>query len=215
VANFSLSQTGANGTLTYQVNGHKYKAKVRVRQASYVYGVVSDESHARQFRAFYPHRRALGQFSITVDCIGYNEFKRFMTWLRNYTDELLTQGVVSKATAIPLEVNVPIRNFHKFGILVTGIDDHDHVGSMVFSPQLTFVTLADANDPKISILHSDQVSRFKAPGVDPESTLAFYPVSAAKYKDTSLYDGSDTDINSVVNGTVDTNGGTGGQVKGE
>jgi hypothetical protein len=214
---FSFAVRGANATLTYRDAAGSYTASIRVKTLVYSYGVTSDESHARDHRAFYPHRRVQGQFSLTVDCLGYKEFKRLMTWLRAYVDTLLTLAESNSASVTLMDVRVPSRNFHKIGILTGGIDDHDQVGSMVFSPELVFVSLTDPADPAISLLKVTDVSNFKAPEIDANESAAFYPVTVATYADSQLYDDlSRIDPNAAIlaainNGTNFTPSPTGGK----
>jgi hypothetical protein len=182
---FSFSTRGSNGVLSYRTSAGFYSAAVRIKTLSYNYGVTSDESHARDERAFYPHRRIQGEFSVTIDCLGYKEYRQLMVWLKVYANLLLDPS--SPSTTL-MDVQLPARNFHKIGALTTGIDDHDQVGSMVFSPELVFVSISDPNDSAISLVKTSQVSQFKAPQIDANASLAFYPVSVASYKDTLLYD---------------------------
>lgn len=195
MANFAMRSS--NATLTFKANGKNHTAKVRISSAAYTYGVNSTESHARTLRAFYPHRRALGQFTVTVDAIGYREYRNFMNWLRLYTEALLTGQVGNQKGATTMTVQIPARNINKVGILTTGINDHDNTGSMVFSPTLTFMMLKDFNDPGTAIVSTAAASHFSAPKVDPEATLAFFPVTVGSYKDTdsAIYDLTDTSVN--------------------
>lgn len=186
-----------NASLTFRSNGQTNTARVRISRTSYVYGVNSTESHARLDRAFYPHRRALGQFAVTVDCIGYAEFRKFMNWLREYAHEMFRGQVGNKKGAATMEVFVPSRNFHMIGVLTTGIDDHDHVGSMLFQPVLTFMLLKDFNDSSTAIVSTDSISKFRLPAKDREDMLAFFPGSTSRYHDTdsSIYDDPGTSTN--------------------
>lgn len=198
-----FSMGGANATLSFSGN----TAAVRISDTAYVYGVNSTESHSRTERAFYPHRRSLGQFQITVDCIRYQEFRRFMNWLRGYADALLAGQVGTQKGATIMDVNMPSRNFHMVGVLVSGIDDHDHVGSMTFSPQLSFMLVKDYNDPGTAIVSTNSASTFVRPSVqdiltamkkngkivevpDASGSASFYPSTISSYKDTdtSIYD---------------------------
>lgn len=190
MANFSFAQRGNNGILTYKA-GSTHSAAVRIREASYQYSITSTESKSRLYRAFYPHRRALGVFTINIDCKGYKEFRQLQSWLRNYADTLQTAAMSSTGSPTLMHVRMPSRNFNRYGILVSGIEDRDHVGSMVFDVELHFMTLRDAHDSAISILTTDQVSTFRSPKIDPQDSLAFYPVSSSKYKDAQLYDDPD------------------------
>jgi hypothetical protein len=185
---FSFKVNGSNGTLSYRDSQGYHSASLRVKKLSYNYGVTSDESHAREERAFYPHRRVQGQFSLTIDCVGYREFKQLMSWLLAYTDELLTGAERDSSNVSLMDVSCPVRNFHKIGILTSGIDDHTQVGAMVFNPELIFVALSDPQDPAISLIRTSDVSQFASPQIDANLTTSFYPVTVANYKDSLLYD---------------------------
>lgn len=209
---------GSNASLSFVGPGGATNAAfVRVSAASYTYGVNSTESHARLDRAFYPHRRALGKFTITIDAIGYKEYRALMNWLRLYASTLFQGQVGNQRGATPMTVYMPSRNLHKVGILTTGINDHDNTGSMVFSPTLTFMMLKDFSDPGTAIVSLGQTSQFIAPSVqnvetaasrgkgihkitrtinDPSGTSAFYPVTVSSYKD------QDSAIYDIPDGTV-------------
>jgi hypothetical protein len=196
---FDMTQPGWNCKLGYRVGGKTYEARVRVPQAGYTYGVTASQSQARTLNAFYPHRRALGQFTITVDCNGYHEFRKFMNWMRNYAATLMSQPMTDQRGAVLMEVYLPSRRFHKAGVLAAGIHEDQHVGAMLWSPQFVFATVQDFNDPSISILRVQQTSRFFAPKNDKgsvlngfghaESSAALYPATTAKYTDEILYNG--------------------------
>lgn len=207
----SMSEHGAsdyklNCTMKYTYLGKTYTARVRVSACSYVYGVTSTESHSRLYRAFYPHRRALGEFQVTVDAIGYQEYRRFMNWLRCYAEALLTAAMGNQKGSILMEVQIPARHFHRYGILTQGVDDHDHIGSMVFSKALSFMTIKDFNDAGTAITTTNEVSQFHTPKVDADQTVVFYPVTSAKYKDAQLYDAPPPDPIGVINPVNDPNG---------
>lgn len=189
MAKFNLVYRGHNATLRYRTSGGTYHAKVRVSEASYDYAVNSTESHSRLVRAFYPHRRALGTFKVTVDLIHYSEFHEFMRWLRGYSESVFSSQMGNQKSVNLMEVHMPSRHFHKYGILTSGINDHDNVASMAFREELTFVTVYDVHDPGTHLVSTNSISEFKPPKVDPESVLAFYPETVSSYhdKDRSIY----------------------------
>lgn len=175
-----------NATLNYDdENGKGHSAAVRISQTSYLYGVNSTESHSRLYRAFYPHRRSLGKFALTIDAKGYIEFRNLMNWLRAYAASVFAAQTGNNKGAITMEVNMPSRNFHLIGMLTSGIDDHDQVGSMVFSPQLQFMMLKDFNIANSEITTLSQVSQFVAPSVDfnNQGSLSYFPISISQYHD--------------------------------
>lgn len=183
---FSFSVRGNNAVLAYQVNGHIYSARIRASKYAAEFGVTSTESHARDERAFYPHRRIHGHFFVTVECIHYSEFKQFQRWLRNYANRLLDTH--NGKIAMPMHFAMSSRNINRLGILCEGLGDHDNVGSMVFEVPLTFITLTVPNDPAIPLLYPQQTSEFKSPRIDPEISQSFYPVTGNAIVDSNIYD---------------------------
>lgn len=186
---FSFAVRGSNGTMSYTDNTKTtFTASVRIKTLTYNYGVASDESHARENRAFYPHRREAGQFAVTLDCIGYKEFKQAMGWLQSYADATLSGAEANSAIVSSMDVSIPARKFHRQGILTTGIDDHNQTASMVFNPELVFLTISDRNDAAIPLITQTSASTFSKPQNTTAGINAFYPASNASFKDSLLYD---------------------------
>ena len=187
MADFSFAVNGNNAVLAYMGgSGSFYSASVRVSKYSAEFGVTATESHARDERAFYPHRRIHGLFNVQVDCIHYGEYKQLMTWLRNYSVRLLDESAGLIAT--PMHFAMPSRNVNRLGILTSGVGDHDQVGSMVFEVPLQFMTISVPNDPAIPMLYPQQTSEFKSPRVDPQISSSFYPVTGNTIVDSNIYD---------------------------
>jgi hypothetical protein len=172
-----LVQRGANAVCSYQYQGVN-TASVRVSKVASNYTVISEESHARQHRAFYPHRRSQGTFSVQIDCKGWAEFRDLITWFRAYATMVL--NLSASVVPPPMFVVVPSRDFLRLGIPTTGLQYGDHIGSMVFSPVIQFLSVSDPNDPSTSILKTSQVSSTKDRLRDPASNF-FYPDSIASY----------------------------------
>lgn len=183
---FSFSRRGNNAVLAYQANGHIHSARIRVSKYAAEFGVTATESHARDERAFYPHRRIHGHFYVTVQCIHYSEFKQLMKWLHNYTARLLDTN--SGKIAMPMHFAMASRNINRLGILCEGISDHDNVGSMVFEVPLKFITISVPNDRAIPLLYPQQTSEFKSPRVDSNISDSFYPVTGNTIVDSNIYD---------------------------
>lgn len=186
-SNVSFAHSGGNLTLSYTGSNGATSATIRCKNLRYTYGVVSDESHARQDRAFYPHRRAQGQFQVVVECKGYREYKQLQGWLGAYAQDAL--AVYSTNRQPPaMTVSLPARRFRRLGLLISGLGDNDRTGSMVFAPLLTFVTISDPSDPSSAVLNSSQASRFSVPKVDAAGSTSFFPSTNARYVDARLYD---------------------------
>jgi hypothetical protein len=164
--------TSANAVLSYRHGGVNL-AKVRCSQVGVDYSVNSEESHASQHRAFYPHRRSQGTFSMVIDLKGQAEFNRVMQWFHSYAKIALSPGMVVPP---PMSVVVPSRDFNRLGIPTTGIQFGDYIGSMVFSPQVVFLSVSDLKDLSTSILSSRLASTTQEKNADP-ATKYFYPDS--------------------------------------
>lgn len=199
---FSFAVNGNNAALKYSNNGQPFSASIRVKRLSSEFAITATESQSRTDRAFYPHRRSNGKFQITVDCIGHREYKQLMTWMENYADVLLA----SRSSLLPafIFVDVPARNFSRTGILCTGMNDHDNVGSMVFTPTFEFITIEDANDPTIERLSGASISNFPVDQIKSVDSANFYPVTGSISIDGSIYDSPN--IDPVTGMPVDDNG---------
>jgi hypothetical protein len=200
----NISMTGSNTQFSYSGN----TADLRCSELDFTYTVNSTESHAREHRAFYPHRRSQGSFSLTIDNNQWEEFQSVIAWFRNYATNALN---LNNLTPPPMTVSMPSRNFLRLGIPTTGMSFGDYVGSMVFSPKIVFVSVSDPGDPSTGILDSSQVS-----GTDTslfsgaDTSLYFYPDSMAsspgvltKY----LYDQATASLPSAATVSADINAG--------
>lgn len=170
----SIALPGANSTFSY-AGGNS--AQLKVSQVGFTYGVDSTESHAREHRAFYPHRRNQGQFTVTIDNNQWAEFQAAMQWFKGYATAAL--DLDSSTVPPPMLVSVPSRNFLRYGIPIQGMSFGDFIGSMVFSPQLTFVSVSDPNDPSTAILSTSQVSGTDTASFTGDVGNYFYPDSRA------------------------------------
>lgn len=141
--NATLSYTAQDANVNIRGSGGS-SIKLRVRALGHAYGAVATESHARQYRAFYPHQLSLGHFFIQPELIHYPEYSSFMFWFRSYVFYALKRG------ASPVTVQVPARNFMRTGVPVSGGGGGDHIGSNVFSPIIVFQTISDPLDPNLA-----------------------------------------------------------------
>lgn len=167
---------GLNCTLSYQDAGRKVRA-YRVRASGLAHGLVqiASESHARDTRAYYPHRRSQAQFSITLDLMGRRrnhdlcERERFNAWLKKYLDYVVDQDVDVHPAMV---VSIPVRNFRREGVLLGPIEYGEHVGSMLWRQTITFETTREPMDTKFAL------SSFQANGTDKDANAKFfYPAS--------------------------------------
>lgn len=173
----SFAVTHANSVLSYSAAGRSNTAQLRCNGIPISYGLNSEESHARQHRAFYPHRRSQGSFSLRFECKGWIEANQLATWLREYARVVLDLSATDVPP--PMTVSVPSRDFLRLGIPRAGITFGDHLGSMVFTPTITFVSVSDPQDASTGILRRSQASTALYRSTDP-AAASFYPEQAIK-----------------------------------
>jgi hypothetical protein len=166
----------SNCTISYTKASAQYSFATRCNGLSHGFEVVSTESHARQFRAFYPHQRALSPFVIRLELMGYPELKQVMDFMRAYVKALMVSADAA------MTVSVPSRNFMRKGVPIGGITDEDHTGSMVFQPAIVFESVTDPLDTKVftTIGPNASVSTVDL-GITTQNDASkfFYPPSAA------------------------------------
>lgn len=165
----NITHSHANCTLSYTISGRAYAAKLRCIMVQISYSVNSEESHARTYRAFYPHRRSQGSFALQFQFKGWAEHTEAMTWFQDYINNALND----QGTGL-MSVTVPSRDFSRTGVPTVGQQFGDHVGSMVFNPTIQFTSLADPSDPNATI---SKVSSYTEESKGALSTLWFYPDS--------------------------------------
>jgi len=180
----SFSHSHANAALTYSNRGVNL-AKARVPKMSFTYAQNSEESHARQHRAYYPHRRSQGNFSLTFACNGWREFNQLVAWFRDYANIVL--NLDAAAVPPPMTVAVPSRNFLRLGIPSTGLQYGDHIGSLVFNPTIDFLSVSDPGDSSTAILKINQVSGQSDESGKTAKPSYFYPTQIGKLEK-YLYD---------------------------
>lgn len=132
-----MARKGLNATLTYQRGGVQRAYRVRCDMIAHGTQMVAEESQARLRRAYYPHRVSTQQFSIRVILIGYPERRSLSNWLASYSSFVLDPDI-SGINYPTMSVTVPSRDFSQRGVPLSGFEWGDHVGSMVFTPTITF-----------------------------------------------------------------------------
>jgi hypothetical protein len=180
----NVAHLNPNVVLTYNYKGANI-AKLRTEDFSFTYSQNSDESHARQHRAYYPHRRSQGSFDISFICKGWREFNSLTAWFRAYANVVLNLDATSVPP--PMTIVIPSRNFLRLGIPTTGLQYGDHLGSMVFEPTVSFISVSDPNDPSTAILKVNQVSGQTDERGAAAKPSVFYPTQVGKL-DKVLYD---------------------------
>lgn len=147
--------SNSNATLAYTTATDAYSHRTRVRGVGSGWTVLATESHARLHRAMYPMQKTMGPFSLVFDLKGYGEFRALMDFLMGYAGALLgttsAPGGTPSTTPMTVAATTPrgLDNFFQMGIPIEGMADGDHVGSMVFSPTITFMPVLDPSDPEI------------------------------------------------------------------
>ena len=172
----NVSQGSSNIALSYTHQGVSYQAALRCVKLGISYGLNSEESHSRQTKAFYPHRRHQGTFTASFAHMHWSEYNDAMSWFTQFAVNAL--AMASNDPAIYIDVWMPSRDFSRKGIPTTGMTFGDHTASMVFNPAITFISAQDRSDQSAGILSTSQVSAFSAAPADPFPTAYFYPSSA-------------------------------------
>jgi hypothetical protein len=131
------TRQGLNATLSYTRGNATNAYRVRCSGIQFGTQMIAEESQARLRRAYYPHRVSTQQFAITVQLKGYAERKSLSNWLSDYATYALDPDV--GGTDYPtMSVVVPSYEFTHRGVPLSGFEWGDHVGSMIFSPQIVF-----------------------------------------------------------------------------
>lgn len=132
------ARPGLNGTLSYPDSGGTVHGfQIRAESVTHGLKAVFDESSGRNRRAMYPHRMSDAQFALGLVLVGQPERQAFTQFLGSFAATLLDPG----ATTVPvMTVNVPVRNFSRRGIPLTGFEWGAKVGQTVFHPQVIFET---------------------------------------------------------------------------
>lgn len=165
-----------NCVMSYAKNSVSNSFSTRCNGVGHGFEVVFTESHARQYRAFYPHQRALSPFFLQLELMGYNELEQVMNFLRKYV-----QALMGSANAA-MTISVPSRNFLRTGVPIGGMIENDHTGSNVFQPSIVFESVLDPLDPRVftTIGPNASVSTVDL-GITGQNDASkfFYPPSAA------------------------------------
>lgn len=195
-----------NCTLSFSSADGGYSLSTKVRKLAHKWVVVATESHAREQRAMYPKQRSVGQFALTFDLNGYNQFNQLMQFFRSYV-AVIGQQFDNRPTSRPtMQVVMAVRGFSRAGVPISGMSMGDHIGSMVFNPTIVFESAHDPQDP--TILTGAQASTTDLAGAEKDAKSFFYPFSAASYdtnvKPDTVYDFTPNDgsISQGLNGAL-------------
>ena len=151
-----MARQGLNTTLSYMRGKERRAYKVRANLITHGVTVLYDESASRIRRAFYPHRLTSAQFTIGIQLNGDEEFRSFSSWMANYVDYLLDPNLAFDlfpvmTVAIPSKSKNPSEDFLRDGVPMSGFEWGDHVGAMVWQPQVVFESAGEHGIvPKLS-----------------------------------------------------------------
>lgn len=172
----SLTLSSANTRLSYSLAG-SHIAKLRCNRLITSYGVQADETHARKRRAYYPYQRVQGSFAMSFEFIGWDEYNRGMLWFKRYIEDVLAEKKPSY-----MMVQMDSRKFVRLGYPTTGPQFGDRTASMVFTPTIVFVSVADPRDPNSRIKSLNRgVSHSDLPTAGSTSANWFYPESRLQH----------------------------------
>jgi hypothetical protein len=158
-----------NCTLSFSKGGVNYSITARVTAITHGFSVIATESAGRQYRAFYPHQRAVDPFTLTFALKYYTEAKQVMDYLRKFIKAVIDTGSTS------MTVRVPARNFMRQGVPTGGIWDMDQTGSNLFTPQITFDSITDPLDLTAPVVSGISLGSTAAN----DASKFFYPSSAS------------------------------------
>lgn len=158
-----------NATLSFTKSNVNYTLDLRVRGFAQGFSVIFTESAARQYRAFYPHQRAVDPFTLTFELMGYPQLKKVMDYLRNFMTAVVQTGSTS------MTVRVPSYNFLRQGVPTGGVMDLDQTASNVFYPMVVFDSITDPLDTSTPALSSVDLGSTAAD----DAAKFFYPPSAS------------------------------------
>jgi len=130
-----MKRGGLNCTLSYpDRNGNTRSYQVRAGAVGHGIQMIFTESQARTARAFYPHRTAMEQFSITVLLKDWGERADFINWLSGYANYAVDPDIGTPYQSFPwMQVAIPSRGFVQWGVPLTGYQWGAHTGMMMFT----------------------------------------------------------------------------------
>lgn len=137
-----MTRRGINTNLSYRYDGKTYTFSIRAQSIAYGSAMIAEESQARTRRAYYPHEVSSVPFLVVPIIVGYKERVRFSNYLNDYVSRIEDPSI--SVNAFPtIRVSCPTRNFLRWGVPISGIEWGNHVGSMLWTPQVVFETHVD------------------------------------------------------------------------
>jgi hypothetical protein len=140
---------GLNCLLSYPLRGEIQILKIRIDALGHGVEMIADESTGRNQRAYYPHRLAPARFYIRVLLVGHSERKTFADWIQRYADFVMDPGLAGGGAFPAMRVLHPDRNFDREGVPLSGFEWGDRIGSIVWTPTVTFETTREPQDTEV------------------------------------------------------------------
>jgi hypothetical protein len=216
-----MARQGLNCTLSYQSGGTAHTYRVRCVGLQHGVQMIFEESEARNFRAFYPHRAAMQRFTLAIQCKGVAERKSLVNWLSTYAQYAINPDIVQD-TFPWMTAAVPSRSFNQPGVPLQGYQWGDHVGSMLWNISLVFeaaTTPGSKAQPDVSSVIDSWAAFASDPAVQyfyPTGTqLSGSQLPAGNFAQ-PVYPGDPANFNTVFQGASSSSGaprvnvGTGG-----
>jgi len=171
-----MKRGGLNCTLSYpDRNGNTRSYQVRAGAVGHGIQMIFTESQARTARAFYPHRTAMEQFSITVLLKDWGERADFINWLSGYVNYAVDPDIGTPYQSFPwMQVAIPSRGFVQWGVPLTGYQWGAHTGMMMFTVQILFESVQSPGTGPGSPDYSTVINQWAASAKDP-AIQYFYP----------------------------------------
>ena len=124
--------------------------KIMVDMLSYGKKVISNESEARRFKAFYPQIASSGQWVVRGVFPSWAQHHFFMSWMAAYYNRVTD---TSRSPLLPMTVSVPKRNFRRQGYPVLETKFGDEFGKVLWTVAIPFVS---ASEPTINRVYASK-----------------------------------------------------------
>lgn len=165
---------GLNATFSYTDGGGTSRTyRVRVGDIGHGVDMIYNQSQARTERAFYPHRAAEQQFTLTVLLKDWAERTHFTNWLASYASFAIDPDN-SSSTFPWMTCTVPGREFTRRGVPLAGYEWGAHTGMMMFTPQIIFAAASTPGQKGLPVI-STVINKWGAFASD-KAIQYFYPI---------------------------------------
>lgn len=110
----------------------------RVTRVSHGINIDYNEEEQATLHTLYLDRQIDDNFSVTILCVGHNEYENAVQWFEAY-GSFVTNADNSNIS--PMSVVVPSVNFAGLGVPTVGMSHGDMIGELVYPVTLEFVGL--------------------------------------------------------------------------